>query len=181
MAWYPRRLGLLRLHLVAEGQRRNNLIMALIIRERQRLQEERRVWHYWVRPWIERRRLFGQYHTLFQELERESHGDYQAYIRMDPNTLAAMTYECTVYLDVFHFICLVFDLHHSGEAVYISLIDFLWTSTGTKSYQWVNGSTFDCDCLHQLWWCFCHVGTGAYWCCSVLGLSNLCYSVSWNL
>ena len=30
MAWYPRRLGLLRLHLVAEGQRRNNLIMALM-------------------------------------------------------------------------------------------------------------------------------------------------------
>ena len=90
MAWYPRRLGLLRLHLVAEGQRRNNLIMALIIRERQRLQEERRVWHYWVRPWTERRWLFGQYHTLFQELERESHGDCQAYIRMDPNTFAEL-------------------------------------------------------------------------------------------
>ena len=50
MAWYPRRLGLLRLHLLAEGQRRNNLIMALIIRERQRLQEERRVRQYWVWP-----------------------------------------------------------------------------------------------------------------------------------
>ena len=85
MAWYPRRLGLLRLHLVAQGQRRNNNIMALIIRERQRLQEERRVRQYWVRPWIERRRLFGQYHTLFQELERESHGDYQAYIRPYPS------------------------------------------------------------------------------------------------
>ena len=88
MAWYSRRLGLLRLHLMAEGQRRNNLIMALIIREKQRLQEERRVRQYWVWPWIERRRLFGQYHTLFQELERESHGDYQTYIRMDPNTFA---------------------------------------------------------------------------------------------
>ena len=86
MAWYPQRPGLPRLHLVAEGQRRNNLIMALIIRERQRLQEERRVRQYWVRPWIEPRRIFGQYHTLFQELERESHGDYEAYIRMDPNT-----------------------------------------------------------------------------------------------
>ena len=51
---YPRRLGLLRLHLVAEGQRRKNLIMALIIRERQRLQGESRVRQYWVRPWIER-------------------------------------------------------------------------------------------------------------------------------
>ena len=95
--------------------------------------------------------------------------------------LSAMTYECTVYLDVCHLICLVFDLQHSGEAGCISLIDFLWTSTGTKSYQWVDGSTFDCDCLHQLWWCFCHVSAGTYWCCSVLGLSNLCYSVSWNL
>ena len=71
MAWCPRRLGLLRLHLVAEGQCRNNLIMALIIRERQRLQEERRMRQYWVRPWIEWWRLFGQYHTLFQALERE--------------------------------------------------------------------------------------------------------------
>ena len=61
--------------------------MALIIRETQRIQEERGVRQYWVGPWIERRRLFGQYHTLFQELERESHGDYQAYIGMDPNTL----------------------------------------------------------------------------------------------
>ena len=67
-----------------------SIIMALIIRERQRLQEERRVRQYWVRPWIERRRLFDQYHTLFQELERESHGDYQAYIRMDPNTFAEL-------------------------------------------------------------------------------------------
>ena len=80
MAWYSRRLGLVRLHMVAGGQRRNNLKMALIIRERQRLQEERRVRQYWVRPWIERRRLFGQFCTLFQELERESHGDYQAHM-----------------------------------------------------------------------------------------------------
>ena len=47
VAWYPGRLGLLRLHLVAEGQRRNNLINLIIIRERQRLfQEERRVVHF---------------------------------------------------------------------------------------------------------------------------------------
>ena len=59
LTWHgtPQRLGLLWLHLVAEGQCRNNLIMALIIRERQWLQEERRVLQYWVRPWIERWRL----------------------------------------------------------------------------------------------------------------------------
>ena len=65
-AWCPRRLGLLRLHLVAEEHRRNNLNMALIIRERQRLQEERRVRQCWVRTfcwswWADRfpPRLFG--------------------------------------------------------------------------------------------------------------------------
>ena len=97
MAWYPRRLGLLRLHLVAEGQRRNNLTMALVIWEIQRLQGERRVRQYWVRPWVERRRLFGQYHTLFQQLERESHGDYQAYIRMDTNTFAELLLRVSPY------------------------------------------------------------------------------------
>ena len=72
------------------AQKQNNLTMALIIGEIQRLQGERRVRQYWVRPWIERRRLFGQYHTLFQQFERESHGDYQPYIRMDPNTFAEL-------------------------------------------------------------------------------------------
>jgi len=44
----------------------------------------------WVRPWIERRRIFGQYETLFHELERESQGDFHAYLRMDRQTFAEL-------------------------------------------------------------------------------------------
>ena len=32
--------------------------------------------------------MLGQYETLFQELDRESEGDYIGFIRMDRNTFA---------------------------------------------------------------------------------------------
>ena len=37
-----------------------------------------------VRPWIQRRRLFGQYDTLMEELQRESQGDFVSFLRIDP-------------------------------------------------------------------------------------------------
>ena len=45
----------------------------------------RRRRRYWVKPWLERRSMLGQYDTLFQELDRESAGDYFGFIRMDRN------------------------------------------------------------------------------------------------
>ena len=38
----------------------------------------------WVRPWIQRRQMFGHYTTLMAELERESRGDFIGFMRMEP-------------------------------------------------------------------------------------------------
>ena len=37
-----------------------------------------------------KRRMFGQYYTLFQELDRESEGDYMNYMRMSRNMFAEL-------------------------------------------------------------------------------------------
>ena len=37
---------------------------------------------------MERRREFGQYYTLFEELDRVCQGDYQGYLRLDRNLFA---------------------------------------------------------------------------------------------
>ena len=55
-------------------------------------QNPRRKRRWWVKPWIQRRRLYGQYDTLFQELDRESRGDYLSYVRMDRNMFAELLY-----------------------------------------------------------------------------------------
>ena len=61
----------------------------LAVLARDRLQErQRRERRYWVKPWLTRRPLFGQYETLFQELDKESTGDYFGFIRMDRNVFA---------------------------------------------------------------------------------------------
>ena len=39
----------------------------------------------WVRTWILRRPLFGQYEQLMAELMRESQGDFQAFLHMEPD------------------------------------------------------------------------------------------------
>lgn len=72
----------------------HDVALLALIRERERQQGRRRR-RWWVRPWIERRRLFGQYETLFQELERESRGDYVGYIRMDPELFAELLLRVT--------------------------------------------------------------------------------------
>ncbi|XP_052720345.1 uncharacterized protein LOC128191988 [Crassostrea angulata] len=62
-------------------------VLPLLIRRRQRYERQRRRW--WVKPWIERRMLFGQYHTLMTEIERECQGNFVNHVRMPP----AMFYE----------------------------------------------------------------------------------------
>lgn len=53
------------------------------------LQErQRRRRRYWVKPWLTRRHLFGQYETLFHELDEQAAGDYLGFIRMDRNLFA---------------------------------------------------------------------------------------------
>jgi hypothetical protein len=56
-------------------------ITVLLMRRRQ---EQRRRRRFWVRPWIAKRELFGTYHQLMAELERESRGDFKGYLRMEP-------------------------------------------------------------------------------------------------
>ena len=41
-------------------------VMAVVIRHRLQRARHRR---FWVKPWLTRRRIHGQYHTLFQELD----------------------------------------------------------------------------------------------------------------
>ena len=48
---------------------------------------------------------------------------------------------------------------HRGEAMYISLIDFQWTSTETKSFQEFNNSKFNHNYVYQLWKYICHTST----------------------
>ena len=90
MAMMPRRLQLhlLQLQLQDEEEEDDQVVVAAAwLRQRQEeLGRRRRRW--WVRPWIQRRHLYGQYETLFAELDRESEGDYMAYLRMDRNTFA---------------------------------------------------------------------------------------------
>ena len=65
-------------------------------------------------------------------------------------------------------------LSDRDEAMYISLIDFQWTSIETKSFQQFNNSLFDYDYLHQLWKYICYICTKMYWYCSTLNRSTLC-------
>ena len=77
---------LLQLLMLEEAEDRDAML-AVIARDR--LQErQRRKRRYWVKPWLTRRPLFGQYETLFQELDQQSAGDYFGFIRMDRNVFA---------------------------------------------------------------------------------------------
>ena len=74
-------LPLLNIGELQELQQRHVLLLAILIR-RQRWERQRRRW--WVKPWIDRRMLYGQYHTLMTELERECQGDSINYMMMPP-------------------------------------------------------------------------------------------------
>ena len=76
-----------------EEEEVDDAVLARLIEKRQQGKKRKRRW--WVRPWIERRRLFGQYDTLFKELERESQDDYLDYILMDPNLFAELLLRVT--------------------------------------------------------------------------------------
>ncbi|WAQ97810.1 hypothetical protein MAR_022183 [Mya arenaria] len=83
----PRRLRMALLeHELAQARFQYNLVLAAILeaaeRERQRARRRERRW--WVRAWILRRPLFGQYETLMKELEAEHAADFKAFLRMEP-------------------------------------------------------------------------------------------------
>lgn len=83
----PRRMrDRLRQVLLQEEAEDRDAVLAVAALER--LQERQRRRRYWVKPWLTRRHLFGQYETLFQELDQEAAGDYLGFIRMDRNLFA---------------------------------------------------------------------------------------------
>ena len=62
----------------------NLLLVAMQVAERVRQMARRRERRWWVREWILRRPLFGQYDTLMRELEAEHTADFKAFLRTDP-------------------------------------------------------------------------------------------------
>ena len=94
MAIQPQRLPVPILRrMLRDEEERHDAILAMLIRENQRQRRRERRW--WVKPWIERHRLFGQYHTLFRELERECEDDFIGYIRMNRNMFAELLLRVT--------------------------------------------------------------------------------------
>lgn len=85
MAAPSRLLNHLRLFEEEEGRE----ALLLLIRNRQERRGRRRR-RWWVKSWLQRRVLFGQYDTLFQELDRESQGNYMRFIRTDRNIFAEL-------------------------------------------------------------------------------------------
>lgn len=73
-------------HELAQARLQQYIILAALLeevdRERHMTQRRRRRW--WVRDWILRRPLFGQYETLMRELENEHASDFKSYLRVDP-------------------------------------------------------------------------------------------------
>jgi hypothetical protein len=61
---------LLQLLLQEEAEDRDTVMV-----EGGRVQDRRRKKRFEVKPWLRRRHLFGQYETLFQELDQQSAGD----------------------------------------------------------------------------------------------------------
>ena len=62
-------------------QQEDGALLLLLLQHRRRLRRPRR---FGVQPWIDQRLELGQYHNLMVELEREHHGDFTNYLRMDP-------------------------------------------------------------------------------------------------
>ena len=58
------------------------VIAALLAYESEEVNRRRRR-TCWVKPWLQRRVILGQYDTLMHELMRESQGDFKNYMRMD--------------------------------------------------------------------------------------------------
>ena len=83
----PHKLRWLQLQLqLEEAEERERAILGTVIWPRQNRNTRRRRW--WVRPWIQRRRLFGQYDSdggaPGEELQRESQGDFVSFLCIDP-------------------------------------------------------------------------------------------------
>jgi hypothetical protein len=88
----PGRLHILRLRVELEQARlqHNAVLVALVLAEQDQARRERRRRRWWVKPWLQRRLMHGQYDQLMQELMRECEGDFKSYMRIDPEMFREM-------------------------------------------------------------------------------------------
>lgn len=86
MAQPPHRLRLayLRAEYARARHHHNVILAALVAEEAWVARVERRQRRWWVRPWLLRRPLYGDYDTLMVELEREHQADFKKFLRMEP-------------------------------------------------------------------------------------------------
>ncbi|KAJ8047215.1 hypothetical protein HOLleu_06160 [Holothuria leucospilota] len=77
------RIAELNLQLDRLHYREQYVVAALLADEWEEARARRRRRTCWVKPWLQRRVLLGQYDTLMHELMRESHGDFKNYMRTD--------------------------------------------------------------------------------------------------
>ena len=69
-------------------ERRQQLLLAsLLLEEEERAQQQRRKRTCWVRPWLQRRVLLGQYDTLMNELRMEDRGGFKPLLRLVSSSL----------------------------------------------------------------------------------------------
>jgi len=82
----PQHLRIVKLrHRLANAYYRYTVALISLISEQERQTDTlRRRRRWWVRPWLTRRPLCGQYETLMAELRREHHGDFKAFLHIEP-------------------------------------------------------------------------------------------------
>ena len=61
----------------------NDIAKALMLATQLNRRQRRRMRRYWVRPWLERRPLLGQYERLMAELRVEDVSAFRKFVRMD--------------------------------------------------------------------------------------------------
>jgi len=74
---------------MAHARYRYNLalaaLVALVAEDERGAELQRRRRRWWVRPWIARRPIYGQYEQLMNELQRESPADFKSFLRLEPD------------------------------------------------------------------------------------------------
>ena len=74
------RLANLQLHLDRQNAQNNVAIVQAVLSQRRR----RRRREVWVKPWLQRRPLLGQYERLMAELRDEDIPSFRNFVRVDP-------------------------------------------------------------------------------------------------
>ena len=96
--------------------------------------------------YLSKLRMLGRWFTFQDEIRRMAQSKFFLLISI-----------CPIYS---RYIALVHTPR--GEAMHISFIDFQWTRTETKNFQWVNNSPYYYDNLHQLRKYIFHITTKMY-------------------